>query len=220
MSVSINENLIINKNYNNSNKVTYYDNNSKFNNKLTSVKSDSKNENTTNDLINSNFDNNKIYEKEERRKIIKKIQEEYDFENGQPIHGVPTLDTNIMEKILDLDIANNPKYYNNDKLNINKIANDCGISLNNITTKELNSIRRELSDEGLLDKNTNYSLDLFIHRSWADNLLNNNRSLHDSITNCKFDVLTKCKYFMGLDNYGKDYYHYNMMKSIYIFFKG
>lgn len=52
MSVSINENLIINKNYNNSNKVTYYDNNSKFNNKLTSVKSDSKNENTTNNLIN------------------------------------------------------------------------------------------------------------------------------------------------------------------------
>lgn len=85
-------------------------------------------------LRNINNSNNYAYcsneEIEKRRAEIQRIQNEYDNGKFDAQLCMPKVNTKIMEKVLDLQIKNNKdSYYDvNGKININKIAEECGIS--------------------------------------------------------------------------------------------
>lgn len=171
--------------------------------------------------INNNISPN--YSKEEiekRRSEIHEMQKEYDNGIYDPNLCMPKVNTKTMEKILDLEIKNNKQNYydNSGKININKIAEKCGISLNNATPIELQSLRSELKHEGLIDDGIDYNLDIFINRSFSDNFLNGNSSRYDIYNSKKFDVFQKVNFFMKTDYKYNDLINYNIDNNILNFF--
>ncbi|OOM14210.1 hypothetical protein [Clostridium saccharobutylicum] len=171
--------------------------------------------------INNNISPN--YSKEEiekRRSEIHELQKEYDNGIYDPNLCMPKVNTKTMEKILDLEIKNNKQNYydNSGEININKIAEKCGISLNNATPIELQSLRSELKHEGLIDDGIDYNFDIFINRAFLDNFLNGNSSRYDIYNSKKFDVFQKANSFMKTDYQYNDLINYNIDNNLLNFF--
>jgi len=158
---------------------------------------------------------------QKRKAEIQKLQNEYDSGKYDPYLCMPKVNTKTMEKVLDLQIQNNKDTYydSNGKLNINKILEDCGISLNNATPIELQSLRSELKGENLIDDDIDNNLDTFINRAFSDNFSNGNYSKYDVYNNIKFNVLEKANYFKGIDHNFNDLINYNIDNTILGFFK-
>lgn len=167
--------------------------------------------------ISTNYSNEEI---EKRRAEIQRIQNEYDNGKFGPFLCMPKVDTKIMGKILDLQIKNNKdSYYDtNGKININKIAEKCGISINNATPIELQSLRSELKGEDLISDDMDNNLDIFINRAFSDNLSNKNSSNYDAYNNIKINVLEKANYFMKIDYKYNDLINGNIDNGILKFF--
>lgn len=144
---------------------------------------------------------------EKRRSEIHEIQDSYDNMRKEvaqfgDIHGWNAkLNPEIMEKVLDLKIPNNKDiYYTNEKINLNKVAENCGISLTNATPLELESLRKELKDEGLIDEKTADGLDSFISRIDFHTIVKTGCSLNDSYNNKRVNVLKEALYFKDFDS--------------------
>lgn len=148
-----------------------------------------------------------INEIEKRRSEIHAIQDDYDntrkeIAKSGNVHGwYAGLNPEVMEKVLDLQIKNNKDtYYTNGNININKVAKDCGISLDNATPLELESLRSELKDEGLIDEKTADGLESFISRTQYDTFIKTGCSLDDSYNNIRINVLNEALHFKDLDS--------------------
>lgn len=139
---------------------------------------------------------------EKRRSEIHELQDFYeDHRRKYGTEGIERHNTKIMEKVLDLQIQNNKDiYYTNEKINLNKVAENCGISLNNATPLELESLRKELKDEGLIDEKTADGLESFISRIDDNTFLKTGCSYSDSYNNMRVDVLKEVLYFKDLDS--------------------
>lgn len=173
--------------------------------------------------VNANNASTEYFNEEiqKRKAEIQKLQNEYDDGKYDPSLCMPKVNTKTMEKVLDLQIQNNKDTYydSNGKLNINKILEDCGISLNNATPIELQSLRSELKGENLIDDDIDNNLDTFINRAFSDNFSNGNYSKYDVYNNIKFNVLEKANYFKGIDHNFNDLTNYNIDNTILGFFK-
>lgn len=116
------------------------------------------------------------------------------------------LNPQIMEKVVDLNIEDNKNIYfdKNGKININKVASDCGISLSNATPLELQSLNQELKDEGMIDEKTYEAFDFFIDRACSDisHDINGKYSFASEkyvYNNVRFDSFEKALYFKKFD---------------------
>lgn len=165
-----------------------------LNNKLSSLQ-DNKNKNLK--LNTSSIDE----EFQKRKEEINHIRDDY-AKNSEWDSSlcIPKLNPDIMEKILNLGIKDNDTYYSNGKLNIKKVATDCGLNLNNITPIELQSLKEELKAEGLIDNKIENDLREFISRSCADIFSKGNCSMYDAYNNISFSIYEKCKYFTQIDS--------------------
>lgn len=139
---------------------------------------------------------------EKRRSEIHELQDFYeDHRKKYGTDGIERHDTKIMEKVLDLQIQNNKDiYYTNEKINLNKVAENCGISLNNATPLEIESLRNELKDEGLIDEKTADGLESFISRIDFHTIIKTGCSLNDSYNNIRVNLLKGALYFKDLDS--------------------
>jgi hypothetical protein len=143
----------------------------------------------------------------ERESEINKIQNSYDeakkeiAKNGNISGWNARLDTETMKKVLNLQIANNKDaYFTNGEVNINKVAKDCNISFDNATPLELESLRRELTYEGLIDEKKSDILDSFISRIVDDTVLNTKCSYSDAYNNIRVNVKKEALHFKDLDS--------------------
>lgn len=122
-----------------------------------------------------------------------------------------------MENVLDLQIEDNKDIYfnTNGKFNISKVAENCGISLSNVTPLELESIRKELNDEGLISERDAYALELFVARTRSDVALENGCSDNYAYYNIRFNVLDKVNYFKKIDiEYNIDKANLNLYDTV------
>lgn len=152
---------------------------------------------------------------EKRREEIHNIQDKYDrftIQNGpegKEAGWGKVLNPKLMEDVLNLKIENNKDaYFTNGKIDINKVAKDCDVSLNNATPLELESIRRELKDEGLISEQESDALDQFVRRAWTDIEHENGCSMFDAYKNIKFNVSERA------NAYKKEDIEYNIDQRI------
>lgn len=143
-----------------------------------------------------------VNEIEKRRAEINELRNFYEVHRQKyGTDGVELHNPDVMEKVLDLQIKNNKDiYYTNGKIDINKIAKDCGISLDNVTPLELESIRKELTDEGLIDEKTSNALETFVSRIDSDTVDKTGCSYFDSYNNIRISALKEALYFKDLDS--------------------
>lgn len=168
----------------------------------------------------NNYSSEKI---EKRIEDIHELQKEYDgYTEKYGPEGTQNgwgkkLNPKIMEKVLDLQVESNKDiYYNNGKININKVAEDCGIPLNNITPLEVQSLREELKDEGLIDERTSDALEFFVSRACSDIAHINGcydvasiiKEEFNAYNNIRFNVSERANY------YKKEDIEYNLDQTI------
>lgn len=161
--------------------------------------------------VSNNYSSDKI---EKRREEIQKIQNHYietTKELGPEGEGNwgKMLNPKIMEDVLNLNIENNKDiYFTNGKININKVAENCGISLNNATPLELQSLRKEIYDEGLMSEKEADALEFFISRTYSDIAHENGCSEEYAYKNVRFNVSDRANY------YKKEDIEYNIDQAI------
>ena len=153
-----------NNNYNYINLTNKYTYNIKNNTKKTfsNVFNNYKNsQNIKNNLYKNTTVNSKIVSKEitdpdclERLKDLKKTF------NTDEARANSVQSIEMIENVMKLDIKNNKdKYFDSDgKLKIERVFNDCGISLDSCTPKESAAIFTELSQEGFISKEQAFNI--------------------------------------------------------------
>ncbi|NMF03141.1 hypothetical protein ACUH7Y_22095 [Clostridium beijerinckii] len=151
--------------------------------------------------INSKLQNktNSIQANQELEKLKNEMHEKYDKLDGENSFT----STTVMEKVIDLDIANSKdKYLKADgEADINKVADVLGISLSNCSIKEINSITTQLHNEGFLSDKTAGKLSLGLLIQGAI-LSAKARETGESVADMKFDL-------MGFLLSSKDFYEKN-----------
>lgn len=142
---------------------------------------------------------NSIQANQELEKLKNEMHEKYDKLDGE--NGFTS--TAVMEKVIDLDIANSKdKYLKADgEADINKVADALGISLPNCSIKEINSITTQLHNEGFLSDKTAGKLNLGLLIQGAI-LSAKARETGESVADMKFDL-------MGFLLSSKDFYEKN-----------
>ncbi|MGN0143803.1 MAG: hypothetical protein ACI398_02385 [Clostridium sp.] len=150
--------ILNNNNHNYINSTNKYIHNVKnnINKTFSNVFNNYKNsQNIKNNLYKNTTVNSKIVSKEitdpDCLKRLKEWKEEFNTEEARENC---TQSIEMIENVMKLDIKNNKGRYfdSNGKLNIEKVFNDCGISLDNCTPKESAAIFTELSQEGFISK--------------------------------------------------------------------
>ncbi|MBW6410192.1 hypothetical protein [Clostridium weizhouense] len=132
----------------------------------------------TKNLSNStNYLKNKEITDPKKLERLKKLDEIFIDQNSKDnsIHSIDMI-KNVMK--LEID-KNKDKYYDTDgNLNIEKVFNACGTSLNNCTPRESLGIFSELKEEGLIDKNQYNNISITIFGWIGQNTVNTNGDIN------------------------------------------
>lgn len=175
--------------------------------KLSVDKSDTANlrliNNTGGYRISNNYSNETF---NERKSDIDKIKDFFNFltekygDEGDENSWYKLVDPNVMNNVLNLQIENNKDtYFTNGKININKIAEDCGISLSNATPLEIESIRQELYEEKLITEKESDALNVLSLRCSWDTAHETGTSDEYAYKNIRFNFFEKANYYKKLD---------------------
>ena len=142
---------ILNNNYRTS--INKYINNAKDNTNKTFSEILSNYKNNQN-IKSASVKNNSISREITDPDCLKRLKEWKEQFNTEEARESSTQSIEMIENVMKLDIKNNRDIYfdSNGKLNIEKVFNDCGISLDNCTPKECAAIFTELSQEGFISK--------------------------------------------------------------------
>lgn len=147
--------ILNNNNYNYINSINKYTDNIKNNTNKTFLNVFNNYKNIKNNLYKNTSVNSKIVSGEitdpDCLERLEHLKEVFNTEEARE-NSVQSIE--MIENVMKLDIKNNKNRYfdSNGKLNIEKVFNDCGISLDNCTPKESAAIFTELSQEGFISK--------------------------------------------------------------------